>query len=238
MKATDVHRYQESWERYWSSLPPDPQTAFWDCRPDHAAAIDLAHCKEAFGQERPVVDFGCGNGTQTRFLSKHFPRVIGVDVSEAAINMARASAASLTAEYETLDGTDTEAVKAFAERVGDANVYMRTVLHQMLPEHRAPLVAAIETLAGRTGVIYMVELSAEAEAFFNDVTAKRGGPPPGLARVLENGITPGLLSVEDVERLFPTHHVETGPTVVRTVEVLPDGAPVEVPAFYALIRRQ
>lgn len=43
------------------------------------------------------MDIGCSNGRQTRFFAQHFSKVIGVDVSEAAIALAR-KATSLAAK--------------------------------------------------------------------------------------------------------------------------------------------
>ena len=36
-----------------------------------------------------VLDIGCGNGRQTRFLARHFQKVVGVDISAAAVELAR-----------------------------------------------------------------------------------------------------------------------------------------------------
>jgi SAM-dependent methyltransferase len=237
MEASDTALYREVWERYWSSIPPAPQTAFWDSTPEHAAALDLPRFERAFGSERTLIDFGCGNGTQTRFLARKFPKVIGVDVSAAAIEAARSVTLGDSPRFELLDGTDGESVAAFADRTGDANVYMRTVLHQTRPEHWPALVATLRRLLGATGVLYLVELSEEADGYFRELARDAGGqPPPGLLQVLQSGITPGLLRVADVVALFPDREIEHGPTVVTTVHVLPDGQPARVPAFYALVR--
>jgi SAM-dependent methyltransferase len=237
MDASDTTLYREVWERYWSSIPAAPQTAFWDSTPEHAAALDLPRFAHVFGRERTLIDFGCGNGTQTRFLARKFPKVIGVDVSAAAIDAARSVTLGDSPRFELLDGTDGDSVAAFVDRIGDANVYMRTVLHQARPEHRPGLVATLRRLMGATGVLYLVELSDEADGYFRKLAQDAGGrPPPGLLQVLQSGITPGLLSVADIAALFPDCEIEHGPTVVTTVHVLPDGQPARVPAFYALIR--
>jgi len=235
MKVGEASHYGENWQRYWSTLPPTPQLAFWDTTAEFAAELDLPRFERVFGSQRPVVDFGCGNGTQTRFLGKHFAQVIGVDVSQAAIDSARAAGAD-EIRYEVLDGMDAGAVEAFATRVGDANVYMRTVLHQMLPQDRRALARTLKRLMGQTGALYLVELSEAADAYFQELTQEAGAPPPGLARVLENGITPGLLSERNVLDLFDGYDVQTGETLVTTVYRRPGGEVASVPAFYACVR--
>src|SRR5688572_30905432 len=37
----------------------------------------------------PIVDLGCGNGRQSRYLARYFDQVIGADVSPSAIELAR-----------------------------------------------------------------------------------------------------------------------------------------------------
>lgn len=230
-------RYRETWEAYWSTLPPAPGEAFWDSSPEMAAGLDLPHMLEAFNPGLPVVDFGCGNGTQTRYLAKHFDRVVGVDVSRVAVEVARSLTPEANVTYATLDGTDLSAVKAFHDEIGDSNVYMRTVLHQMLPEHRPTLAASMKTLMGKTGVAYLLELSEEAHPFFEAMQRSEEGPPPQLARVLECGITPGLLSINDVSNLFSQeeYFIRTDSSVINTVHILPDGTRTQVPAFYAVV---
>ncbi|GAB4511775.1 MAG: hypothetical protein OHK0046_10330 [Anaerolineae bacterium] len=47
----------------------------------------LALCASFFTH----MDTGCGSGTQTAFLAQHFPTVIGMDVSPAALDIAERS---------------------------------------------------------------------------------------------------------------------------------------------------
>lgn len=233
--TTAIPNYREIWERYWSILPSEPQTAIWDSPPQYAAALDVPRFKAAFGQARPTLDFGCGNGAQTRYLAEHFARVIGTDVSSAAIESARRADNPSNVEYRVIDGIDRTRVEALSAELGDVNVYMRGVLHQMRPEHRGQLAVAIEKLLGRTGMLYLVELSEDAHAYLQSLADETGAPPEKLALVLQSGITPGLMRTSDTQELFPNRDIQTGPTVLNTVHTLPSGDRAQVPAFYALI---
>jgi SAM-dependent methyltransferase len=75
------------WERWWSDVNDSPGEVVWD-----AAASDLAADLEVFGDwfdpDLPVLDLGCGDGRQTRFLAQHFKTVIRVDISPSAIRHA------------------------------------------------------------------------------------------------------------------------------------------------------
>nr|VFJ43490.1 MAG: Methyltransferase domain-containing protein [Candidatus Kentron sp. FW] len=235
MTTTTPNLYQEIWERYWSTLPSEPQTALWDSTPQYAAALDVPRFKAAFGQERPILDFGCGNGTQTRYLAEHFARVIGTDISSVAIESARRADNPSNVEYRVIDGINRTQVETLSAELGDVNIYMRTVLHQMQPEHRGQLAAATEKLLGRTGMLYLVELSEEADAYFQRITEEAGAPPEKLAVILQSGITPGLLKISDIQEFFPNRDIRSGPTVINTMHILPSGDRAQVPAFYALI---
>jgi hypothetical protein len=86
--------------------------------------------------------------------------------------------------------------------------------------------------------LYLVELSSAAEPFFAQLITQYG-PPPGLARVFEHQITPGMVNENDLERLFPPDRftlIRTGKSHIQTVHTLPTGEVVKVPAFYAILR--
>lgn len=55
-----------------------------------------------------IVDYGCGTGTGTRHLSAMFPQatILGVDVSESSLDVARACNSSSKASFEHLDRFD------------------------------------------------------------------------------------------------------------------------------------
>ena len=50
--------------------------------------------------------------------------------------------------------------------------------------------------------MYLIELSSAAEPYFAQLITQYG-LPPGLARVFQHQITPGMLNENDLEVLFP-----------------------------------
>jgi hypothetical protein len=128
----------------------------------------------------------------------------------------------------------------YIEDIGDANIYMRTVLHQLLPVDHATAIQSIELLLGRSGILYFVELSSAAEPYFTQLI-NQYGTPPGLARVFQHEITPGMLNENDIEVLFPPDRftlLRTGQSHIHTVHTLPTGEVVKVPAFYAILQQR
>ncbi len=237
---TSTNRYATSWESFWSTSTGAPGEIFWDADPSHAAQQDLALFRSSMDPQLPLIDLGCGNGTQTRFLADHFARVIGTEISPAAVEIARTKHAASNVLYRILDVLSPDDSQALHEEMGDANVYMRAVLHQLSPADHVTAIQSIERLLGRRGVLYLVELSSAAEPFFAQLISQYG-PPPGLARVFQHQITPGMVNENDLGVLFPLDRftlLRTGPSHIQTVHILPTGDVVQVPAFYAILRRR
>ena len=236
---TSANRYLTSWESFWSTSTGTAGEIFWDADPAHAAQQDLALFRGYADPQLPLIDLGCGNGTQTRFLADHFARVIGTEISPAAIEIARTKHGAPNISYRLLDVLHPNDAQALHEEIGDANLYMRAVLHQLSPADHATAIQSIERLLGMKGTLYLIELSSAAEPYFAQLI-KQYGPPPGLARVFQHQITPGMLNENDLEVLFPPDRftlLRTGQSHIHTVHTLPTGEVVKVPAFYAILRR-
>ena len=233
--------YRSIWDSYWGSLSGSEGEVFWDSAPASGAALDLPRFEALADRTLPLVDVGCGNGTQTRFLAGHFERVIGVDVSEGAVASARAGAAAANIDYRVLDLLDPAEAEALHAEIGDANVYIRAVLHQLAPESRPAAARSVETLLGARGTLYLIELAPTAEQYFGALIQKHGAPPPGLARVLQHGITPATFTEGEMAALFPEARFEVlaqGDGIIRTTHTLPEGGFAEVPAVYRVLRRR
>ena len=184
-----------------------------------------------------MVDLGCGDGRQTRFLGRHFATVCGADISPAAIGRARAAHNPANVRFRVLDARDPDQAARLHQELGDANVYIRGVLQALPPAARPRAVETIARLLGATGTLFAKELPPAAMSYFAAV-AERHGLPPGLARIMRL-IPPGEISEADLFRLFPADRFEvmsTGTSRIHTVNTLPDGEVIMVPAIYALIR--
>lgn len=230
---TSANRCLTSWEGFWSTLSGTSGEIFWDADPAHAAQQDLALFQGYADPQLPLIDLGCGNGTQTRFLADHFAKVIGTEISQT-------NNAAPNISYRILDVLCPSDAQTLHDEIGDANLYMRTVLHQLSPADQATAIQSIELLLGMKGILYLVELSSAAEPYFAQLI-KQYGPPPGLARVFQHDITPGMLNENDLEVLFPPGRftlLRTGKSRIHTVHTLPTGEVAKVPAFYAILRRR
>ncbi|MCX5267806.1 class I SAM-dependent methyltransferase [Streptomyces sp. NBC_00199] len=234
-------RYRQAWEGFWREAPDEPGGVFWDADPKVTAALHLAlfepHLVDA---ELALVDLGCGNGTQTRYFADRFPRVIGADLSAAALDHARRADPTGQAGYRVLDAAEKGAAEALHAELGDANVYVRGVLHSCEPADRQPLVDGIAALAGERGRVFLVELSEAARPVLGALAQSPSGPPPKLAPVFRHGIAPGEVADDAV----PAHLRDAGLMVLAsgelplvTTEFTDDGARIELPSRWLVAAR-
>ena len=226
----DTH-YAEIWDNYWHDThTQDP--VFWDSPPAQAVQDDLRRFGAHFTPGLPMIDVGCGHGSQTRELANHFPRVLGVDVSPAGLEIARQQFPADNLEYAVLDLLDEPAAHALHARLGDAILYVRTVLHQLAPDERDQAARSLAVLLGQRGRALVCELGPAAEAYFEYLFAEFAGPPPGLGRVLRHGIRPAALQLGDLARTLGAAGLvpcAEGKSAVQTTLILPGGYPAMVP---------
>jgi len=225
--------YERAWEGFWQDAPYETGGVFWDADPSLTAERHLPHFAAYFDPGLPLVDLGCGNGTQTRFLAGHYARVVGVDLAHAAVERARRDDPHGLAAYLRLDAVDAEAVAELHDELGDANVYMRGVLHQSEPADRAALIRSIAALTAERGRIFAVELAEAAKGVLGGLAQGPGGPPVKLRAVFAHGIAPG----EVVDAALPGYFTAAGLAVLAkgeqqlvTTEFTVDGGRIELPS--------
>lgn len=224
--------YLTAWEGFWRDAPAGEGEVFWDSAPSLAAELHLPLFVEHFDPDLPVIDLGCGNGTQARFLADHYSRVIGVDVSAFAIERARSADRAQVAEYRQLNAADAAEVRALHRDVGDANVYMRGVLHQCAPEDRPRIVENIAHLLGTRGHVFLVEPAEDAKQILMSLAQGPAGPPAKLRAIFTHGIAPAEMPDSLIPDLLRSHGLQTvgaGRLPLVTTEVRTDGSRIELP---------
>ncbi|WP_405984337.1 class I SAM-dependent methyltransferase [Streptomyces sp. NBC_00872] len=234
-------RYREAWEGYWRETSDAPGEAIWDADPSLTAIPHSELLLPYADVSLPVVDLGCGNGTQTRYLATRFARAIGVDLSHAAIEHARHADTAKTAEFEQLDLVDQDAVRALRDRIGDTNVYMRAVIHQSEPQDRPVVAGAVAELLGERGRAFVVELTPASKAVLQQAASGPGGPPAKLRRVFDHGLRPAGATDEEVPALLRAAGLTvlaTGDTALAQTEKMPDGSRIDLPARWFVLERE
>ncbi|SHL79500.1 class I SAM-dependent methyltransferase [Streptomyces yunnanensis] len=234
---TATSRNLRAWEGFWRAAPAGAGQVFWDADPALTAARHLPLLVEHADTGLPLVDLGCGNGTQTRYLAGHFGRVLGLDFSAAAVARARAEDVAGVAEFRRLDAADGAAVGALHDELGDCNVYLRGVLHQCAAGERFRIAGHIAALLGARGRLFAVEPSASAKEVLRTLAQGPAGPPATVRAVLAHGITPGELPDAEVPELLRAHGlriVACGQLPLATTEYGPDGSRLDLPSHWVM----
>ncbi|OPC79686.1 SAM-dependent methyltransferase [Embleya scabrispora] len=231
-------RYMRAWEGFWAENTGEPGEAFWDADAALTAAPHIELFAAHVDPTLPIVDLGCGNGTQTRYLAGRFPRAMGVDLSPSAVAHARRADRDAVAEFEQLDLTEPAGVRGLRDRLGEANVYLRAVLHQSDPADRAAVAAAVALLLGRRGRGFVVEPTAAAKEVLQKVAERPGGAPEKLRRVREHDLRPAEVApgeLPDLLRGAGLEILDRGRTDLVMSERHPDLSPVVLPAEWFVV---
>ncbi|MEU1271051.1 class I SAM-dependent methyltransferase [Streptomyces sp. NPDC005799] len=234
-------RYREAWEGFWREAPDEQGAVFWDADPAVTAGVHVTLFEPHLADPGlALVDLGCGNGTQTRFLAGRFPRVVGADLSEAAVEHARRADPAGQASYRVLDIVEKSETQALHAELGDVNVYLRGVLHQADPDDRQSMADGIATLLGERGRLFLVELSEEAKPVLLGLAQGPSGPPPKLAPIFRHGIAPGEVAddaVPEYLRAAGLTVLAAGQLPLTTTESAPDGTRIELPSKWLVAGR-
>ncbi|MBL1103381.1 methyltransferase domain-containing protein [Streptomyces sp. 5-8] len=231
-------KYRENWESYWQQTADGRGEAIWDADPSLTAVPHSELLLPYAESDRTIVDLGCGNGTQTRYLATRFARAVGVDLSHSAVEHARRAANGDPVEFQQLDLTDTDAVRALHQRLGDANVYMRAVIHQSEPQARPAVAAAVAEIIGARGRAFVVELTSGSRDVLQRAVSEPGGPGPKLQRVFHHGLKPADASDDEIPRLLGEAGLTVladGETVLPQTECLSDGTRIDLPARWFVL---
>ncbi|MCI3238605.1 class I SAM-dependent methyltransferase [Streptomyces spinosisporus] len=236
-----TRRYREAWDGFWREAPDEQGAVFWDAEPAVTAGVHLALFEPHLADPGlAMVDLGCGNGTQTRFLAERFRHVVGADLSGAALDHARHADPAGQATYRVLDAVEKGETETLHAELGDANVYMRGVLHQAEPDDRQPMADGLATLVGQRGRVFLVELAEAAKPVLMGLAQSPTGPPPKLAPIFQHGIAPG----EVADDALPQYLRAAGLTVLAsgelpltTTESGPDGSPIVLPSTWLVAGR-
>lgn len=223
--------YSKSWDRFYdrahNSLP------LWE---QALLAEDAQLLQQHFNHSRPVIDFGCGLGKHSLALSAFFNKVIGVDASQVVIDINNKNSMYSDIEFLQLDGLNVSDVTTLHSKLGDCNVYMKGVLHQIQTKDRERVAQSIETLLGRTGALFIYEVDKQ---FLNDLNAHKFSDLPfQLKQILIGNLLPLGIDQQEVTSLFVERKGyelhRYGKRDIKTELYLRTGQRVYVPCHYFL----
>lgn len=213
--------------------------ALWDVSTALSVEKDFEKFDRYFFKDLPVLDIGCGTGEQALFLSRHYSKVIGVDISETAIQLASKNHTAENLHFQTLDFTDTFVCRDLWSRYGDMNLYMRGVLHQIHSAQQPLFIDNLSALMGKTGCLYFIEVADNIRDYFAAVSGGFRDLPKALQEVFVSNLPPNGLNAETLTKLFPPAGftvLDSGNDFLNTNLTTSQGEVIQIPAVYGLVR--
>ncbi len=165
----------------------------WGERPSELALEAAKRLVRHKGRPLRVLVIGCGYGRDSIYVAKSLGfRVLGVDVSEKAIEMARENslkAEATKAEFKLADFRD---LRSYFDVVLVSNLY-----HLLPPEGRRDLAENVARLLGPDGVLYLNAISVNDGEHYGV-----GTPVPGEENTWVDGKYLHLSTEEELRREF------------------------------------
>ena len=234
-----------AWDRYWSGIRRTGAggDVLWDAASRAELDAMLDRVRARMDTSLPLVDVGCGNGRFSRLVAPHVPRVLGIDVSPAAVERARAESAGMdNVEYRVMDASAAGMGPALADELGDVNVFLRGVFHVFTPAQRARAVANLRAMVGRRGAIYGVETDYRGDPL--DQLVAQGATMTSLPEPVRKAIAAGIkpprhFGEAEVRAFFPPgawDTVESGPLTIHGLPMTTDAEFEPIPGYYAIVR--
>ncbi|MEV7606287.1 class I SAM-dependent methyltransferase [Paenarthrobacter sp. NPDC089322] len=240
---------QTAWDQYWGNVRSTGATGdvLWDSGSAHELEgylPKLAHLDPSL----PVVDVGCGNGSFTRQLAQRFPHALGLDYSENAVERARQESCEIpTTSFAVCDMTAPDAaqtVETALEAVGmagDANVFIRGVLHVLDRKGRSALAANLLPVVGKRGGVFLAETNFRGTPvdYVSHLGATRHYIPAPLEWAIRGLPMPGRFGPAQRAKAFPTtdwNLLDEGSASIETRPLSNPSSPDVIPGYYAVLR--
>ncbi|MEI2278521.1 class I SAM-dependent methyltransferase [Paenarthrobacter ilicis] len=238
-----------AWDRYWGDIRSTGATGdvLWDSGSDHELNSYISKLK-LLDPALPIVDVGCGNGSFTRLLARHFPLAVGLDYSANAVERARREAEGIpTASFAVCDGTAPDAAATIASALavagwhGDANVFIRGVLHVLDAKGRAALAANMLPVVGERGAVFLAETNFPGTPvdYVSHLGATRKSIPAPLEWAIRGLPMPGRFGAKQRSAAFTTSDwnlVEDGSAGIETRPLTNPETPDVIPGYFAVLR--
>lgn len=233
--------YSSNWERYWSDVNDAGLSIMWDVAPEDGVGLDWPNFSGRLDRELPLLHLGCGHGRQTKFFSRHFERVIGADISYSAIGRARREHDADNIEYRQIDGLDHHQARHLHAEIGDTNVFVRAVMHQLEEVDQPRFLRSALELIGDRGVLHLTELHSRSLGLFRPLTRLKVGVFGELKTVLDHDISPHGVDPERIESIIDTDTYEilrNGPCIAARKHLGLLSIPVDVKGWSMTIRKR
>ena len=233
--------YQKNWDKFYRrTYRLSGKKALWDVPPEASESQDFELFKKHLKSELSIIDIGCGIGSQSFFLAKHFKSVLGVDVAKEAIKIAKNNLVTPNVQFEVVDLTQPFSDFNTVEINLPCNIYMRGVLHQIKEEHLSNFQDNLLKVMDGSGRMYLVEVADSIHTYVDKLSTGFSQLPIQLRQTFISHLPPKGLSLNNLNDFFPTSQfkiLKSGNTGLNTNIQLSDMKPIIIPAVYAVLEK-
>jgi 2-polyprenyl-3-methyl-5-hydroxy-6-metoxy-1,4-benzoquinol methylase len=237
MSEDRVVERHEFWERFWHDLPAGEGEAVWDSPGTINAGLHMRWFGKHFAPSLPLLDLGCGNGTQSAFLSEHYATVVGLEIAESAVTAAARTYQREGLSFRQFDVLDEASVHAVHDELGDCNVYVRTLLHVFPRDEQLLAATHIAQLIGESGALFIAEMPHSAGSVFEAEFDASEEALPKVRRNLEYGIVGANLMDGELGQVLQSvgiRVIDRGVTTMQSMDKRISGETFEIPLEYAI----
>ncbi|MFT4664333.1 MAG: SAM-dependent methyltransferase [Polaribacter sp.] len=240
-KLSNSEKISLYWDQLYRQLKATNEPALWEVPPSMGVIPDFAIFESSFNSNLPVVDVGCGSGFQTNFLASKYAQVVGIDASKKAIAMAQKMNDSDNATFQKINLLDEEEVGSFCTQIGNTNVYVRGVLHQIPIEERPVFIKHLKQMMGTSGTLFIIETAPNIQQFIESMNLRFTELPVAFKKVFTSHYPPLGVSIPEIQEYFKLEDyelIDSGPTILPINLIIEKNKKTELPAVYALIKKK
>lgn len=231
--------YAKNWDAYYRrTYQLMKSKSLWEVAPEEGVGPHLDLLKKECAPTLPFFDVGCGTGEQAHYLRDFFPNVVGLDVAETALRIARERYSDTDLRFLQFDIANTAQAAELQREYERVNMFIRGVLHQTLPADRANIQDNLAMLLGKQGKLLLVEVADDIRAHLQSRVPSFNDLPTRMRQALMSNLPPVGLSEQTLHQWFPSStfkldHIEK--TFLATNLVLPSGERLQIPAIQVLV---
>jgi SAM-dependent methyltransferase len=239
VQSPTTQTYGENWDRFYRSITSGGGgTPLWEVPPEQSVELDFEIFGSEFQNGLPVVDLGCGLGTQAVFLATRFREVIGLDVSASAVELAHQKYQADNLHFAAIDERGAGFFRAFHARHGDCNVYLRGVIHQILDQDLPGFILNLRLLMGTKGKLFFMEVADDIHDYLESESPSFSRLPTLMKQALLSNLPPRGLNLDSICELFPERDfvvLSRGRSSLNTNIQIGTGQLLRIPAVFGLI---
>ena len=198
-----MNDYAKYWDKqYLQDYYISKRGSLWDVKIEDSILQDFYLFDGHLDESLPLLDIGCGIGRISDFLSKHYDKVLGIDISKRAISIAKREFQRSGLDFKVMNIMDKKDHRLIRSSLGNCNIYIRGVLHQLNGADRSYFIKQLSLLLGKKGKLVVHEVKEGLQSFLGKGVEQTVDLPTQMKEVFNTQFPPRGMSRELFDGLF------------------------------------